>query len=65
MRLENDKEIHNFNDCELENKIRDFDDLLMDDLDESNDIDENLVYGKGLSLEENILQINEDLGYSC
>ena len=26
----------------------------MDDLDRSNNIDENLVYGKGLSLEENI-----------
>ena len=63
MRLENDKEIHNFNDCELENKIRDFDDLLMDDLDESNDIDENLVYGEGLSLDKNILQINEDPGF--
>ena len=63
MRLENDKEIHNFNDCELENKIRDFDDLLMDDLDGSNDMDENLVYGKGLPLEENIHQINEDPGF--
>ena len=36
----------------------------MDDLDGSNDIDKNLVYGEGLPLEENIYQINEDLGYS-
>ena len=53
-----DKEIHNFSDCELENKVRDFDDLPMDDLDESNDI-----YGKGLPLEDNIHQINDDLGF--
>jgi hypothetical protein len=36
----------------------------MDDLDGSNNIDENLVYGESLPLEENIHQINEDLGYS-
>ena len=64
VRLENDKEIYNLNDCELENELRDFDDLPMDDLDGSNDMDENLVYGKSLPLEENIHQINEDLGYS-
>ncbi len=64
VRLENDKEIHNLNDCELENKLRDFNDLSMDDLDGSNNLDENLVYGKGLLLKENIYQINEDLGYS-
>ena len=64
MRLENNKEIHNLSDCELENEIRDFDDLPMDDLDGSNNNDENLIYGKGLPLEENIHQINEDLGYS-
>ena len=63
MRLENDKEIHNLSDCELENELRNFDDLLMDDLDGSNDMDENLVYGEGLPLEENIHQINEDLGF--
>ena len=64
VRLENDKEIHNLSNCELENELGDFDDLLMDDLDGSNDIDENLVYGESLPLEENIHQINEDLGYS-
>ena len=63
VRLENDKEIHNLSDCELENELRNFDDLLMDDLDGSNDMDENLVYGEGLPLEENIHQINEDLGF--
>ena len=36
----------------------------MDDLDGSNNIDENLVYGESLPLEKNIHQINEDLGYS-
>ena len=64
VRLENDKEIHNLSNCELENELRDFDDLPMDDLDGSNDIDENFVYGESLPLEENIHQINEDLGYS-
>ena len=64
VRFENDKEIHNLNDCELENELRDFDNLLMDDLEGSNDMDENLIYGKGLPLEENIHQINEDIGYS-
>uniref|UniRef100_A0A2N9G529 RNase H type-1 domain-containing protein n=1 Tax=Fagus sylvatica TaxID=28930 RepID=A0A2N9G529_FAGSY len=51
-----DKEIHNLSDCELENEVRDFDDLPMDDLDGSNDI-----YGEGLPLEDNIHQINDDL----
>ena len=46
-------------DCELENEVRDFDDLLMDDLDGSNDI-----YDESLPLEDNIHQINDDLGYS-
>jgi hypothetical protein len=32
----------------------------MDDLDGSNDIDENVVYGEGLPLEKNIHQINKD-----
>jgi hypothetical protein len=63
VRLENDKEIHNLSDCELENELRDFDDLPIDDLDGSNGMDENLICGEGLSLEENIHQINEDLGY--
>ena len=63
MKLENDKEIHNLSDCELKNELRDFDDLPMNDLDGSNDMDENLVCGKGLPLEENIHQINEDLGF--
>jgi hypothetical protein len=54
-----DKEIHNLSDCELENEVRDFNNLLMDDLDGSNDI-----YGESLSLEDNIHQINDDLGYS-
>ena len=53
-----DKEIHNLNDCELENEVRDFDDLSIDDLDGSNDI-----YGKGLPLEDNIHQINDDLSF--
>ena len=48
----------------FENELSDFDDLPMDDLDGSNDIDENFVYGDSLPLEENIHQINEDLGYS-
>uniref|UniRef100_A0A2N9GLJ8 Reverse transcriptase Ty1/copia-type domain-containing protein n=1 Tax=Fagus sylvatica TaxID=28930 RepID=A0A2N9GLJ8_FAGSY len=52
-----DKEIHNLSDCELENEVRDFDDLPMNDLDGSNDI-----YGEGLPLEDNIHQINDDLG---
>ena len=54
-----DKAIHNLSDCELENEVRDFDDFPMDDLDGSNDI-----YGEGLPLEDNIHQINDDLGYS-
>jgi hypothetical protein len=54
-----DKEIHNLSDCELENKVRDFNNLLMDDLDGSNDI-----YGESLPLEDNIHQINDDIGYS-
>uniref|UniRef100_A0A2N9IKD3 Uncharacterized protein n=1 Tax=Fagus sylvatica TaxID=28930 RepID=A0A2N9IKD3_FAGSY len=58
-----DKEIHNLSDCELENELRDFDDLPMDDLDGSNDMDENLVYSEGLPLEDNIHQINDDLGF--
>jgi hypothetical protein len=41
-----------------ENEVRDFDDLPMDDLDRSNDI-----YGEGLLLEDNIHQINDDLGF--
>ena len=64
VRLENDEKNHNLSDCKLENELRDFDDLPMDDLDGSNDMDENLVYGEGLPLEENIHQINEDLDYS-
>ena len=64
VRLENDEKIHNLNDCKLENELRDFDDFPMDDLDGSNDMDENLVYGEGLPLEDNIHQINDDLGYS-
>ena len=63
VRLENDKEIHNLNDCELENELRDFNDLPINDLDGSNDMDENLVYGKSLPLEENIHQINENPGF--
>jgi hypothetical protein len=53
-----DKEIHNLSDCELENEVRDFDDLPMDDLDGSNDI-----YGERLPLEDNIHQINDDFGF--
>uniref|UniRef100_A0A2N9GQ71 Uncharacterized protein n=1 Tax=Fagus sylvatica TaxID=28930 RepID=A0A2N9GQ71_FAGSY len=53
-----DKEIHNLSDCELENEVRDFDDLPMNNLDGSSDI-----YGEGLSLEDNIHQINDDLGF--
>ena len=52
-----DKEVHNLSDCELENEVRDFDDLPMD-LDERNDI-----YDEGLPLEDNIQQINEDFGF--
>uniref|UniRef100_A0A2N9HHJ3 Expansin-like EG45 domain-containing protein n=1 Tax=Fagus sylvatica TaxID=28930 RepID=A0A2N9HHJ3_FAGSY len=53
-----DKEIHNLNDCELENEVRDFDDFPIDDLDGSNDI-----YGEGLPLEDNIHPINDNLGF--
>ena len=53
-----DKKIHNFSDCKLENEVRDFDDLPIDDLEGSNDI-----YGEGLSLEDNIYKINDDLGF--
>ena len=53
-----DKEIHNLSDCELENELRDFNDLPMDDLDGSNNI-----YGEGLPLEDNFHQINDDLGF--
>jgi hypothetical protein len=42
----------------LENEVRDFDDFPIDDLDGSNDI-----YGEGLPLEDNIHQINDDLGF--
>ena len=63
MRLENNKEIHNLSDCELENELRDFDNLPMIDLNGSYDMDENLVHGEGLPLEENIYQINEDLDF--
>ena len=38
--------------------------LSINDLDGSNGMDENLICGEGLPLEENIHQINEDLGYS-
>ncbi len=51
------KEIYNLSDCELENEVRDFDDLPMD-LDERNDI-----YDEGLPLEDNIHQINDDFGF--
>ena len=54
MRIENNKEIHNLSNCELKNKLKDFDDLPMNGLNRSYDIDENLVYGEGLPLEENI-----------
>ena len=53
-----DKEIHNFSDCELDNEVRDFDDLPMGDLGGSNDI-----YGEGLPLEDNIHPINDNLGF--
>ena len=53
-----DKEIHNLSDCKLENEVKDFDDLLMNDLDGSNDI-----YGESLPLEDNIHKINDDLGF--
>ena len=53
-----DKEIHNLSDFELENEVKDFDDILMDDLDGSNDI-----YSEGLLLEDNIHQINDDLSF--
>jgi hypothetical protein len=42
----------------LKNELRDFNDLFMNDLDGSNDI-----YGEGLPLEDNIHQINDDLGF--
>ena len=64
MTLKNDKKIHNLSDCELKNELRDFNDFSMDDLDGSNDIDENFVSGESLPLEENIHQINKDLGCS-
>ena len=63
MKLENDKEIHNLSDCEVKNELRDFDDLLMNDLNGSYDMNENFVYGEGFQLEENIHQINEDFDF--
>ena len=63
MKLENDKEIHNLSDCEVKNELRDFDHLLMNDLNGSYDMNENFVYGEGLQLEENIHQINEDFDF--
>ena len=57
------KKIYNLSDCELENELRDFYDLSMDDLDGSNDMDEKLVYGEDLPLEDNIYQINNDIGF--
>ena len=53
-----DKEIYNLSDCKLENEVKDFNDLFMNDLDGNNDI-----YGEGLLLEDNIHQINDDLGF--
>jgi hypothetical protein len=53
-----DKEIHNLSDCELENELRDFNNLPMDDLDGSNDI-----YDEAFLLEDNIHQINDDIGF--
>ena len=53
-----DIETLRLSDCELENEIRDFDDLSMNDLDGSNDI-----YGESLTLEDNIHKINDDLGF--
>ena len=58
-----DKEIYNLSDCEVENELKDFDDFPMDDLDGSNNMDENLVYGEDLLLEDNIHHINDDLGF--
>ena len=58
-----DKEIYNLSDCELENELKDFDDFRMDDLDGSNNMDENLVYGEDLPLDDNIHHINDDLGF--
>ena len=63
VRFENDKKNHNLSDCELENELRDCDNLPMNDLNGSYDMKENLVYGEGLLLEENIHQINEDLDF--
>jgi hypothetical protein len=59
-----DKEIHNNSNCEPENELMDFDDLPRDDLDGSNDMGEHFVYGDDILFEENIYQINVDLGYS-
>jgi hypothetical protein len=53
-----DKKIHNLSDCELENEVKDFDDFPIDDLDGSNGI-----YGEGLTLEDNIHPINDNLGF--
>ena len=50
-----DKEVHDISDCDHpKNEMRAFDDLPMDDLDESNDMNENFVYGDDISSEENI-----------
>jgi hypothetical protein len=53
-----DKKIHNLSNCELENELRDFNNLPIDDLDGSNDI-----YDEAFLLEDNIHQINDDIGF--
>ena len=54
----------NPNAFKIQSPFRDFDDLPMDDLDGSNDMDENFVYGGDIPYEENIHQINVDFSYS-
>ena len=56
-----DQKLHDISDCEPENKLRDFNNLL--DLDGSNDMDVNFVYDDDILSEENIHQINANLGY--
>jgi hypothetical protein len=54
----------NPNASKIQSPLRDFDDLPMDDLDGSNDMDQYFVYGDDIPSEENVHQINAYLCYS-
>ena len=56
-----DQKLHDISDWEPENKLREFNNLL--DLEGSTDMDGNFVYDDDILSEENIHQINANLGY--